>query len=390
MTAEFETFAKLIEENGQQQAAEQTAPDYQRVTVLGGGNDGRLLAALALAQNLSVTLFSAYGVELRAIRQAGGITLRGAGPIGTFQIDQDSTPSIHTTAELDYAVSSADLIFITGPVHKHRTYAMVLAEHIKEGQTLVFVSARTFAAFESCALLKVGGCMADITVIEAQTPPYWVQSDGNALILSPCSATVAAAIPGGRIAHVEALGKIFPRIDSVSTVLQSSLSDAGGAVEAVALMLANSMAAGEKQLPDGAVALAKNQTLESLCESDRVLSVVDAALDERRQVAARFGVRNLPDTAAWINAFAGGRCISGSDEATTMLRNAVSGSLIPLQSAGRMTGVKTPVTDSLITLAGALLGSDIATGGRRLESFNVTGADPDEVRRRMESLARGE
>lgn len=73
-----------------------------------------------------------------------------------------------------------------------------------------------------------------------------------------------------------------------------------------------------------------------------------------------------------------------------MLRNAVSGSLIPLQSAGRLTGVKTPVTDSLITLAGALLGSDIATGGRRLESFNVTGADPDEVRRRMESLARGE
>ena len=79
-------------------------PDYDRVAVLGGGEDARLIAALCVSTGAAVTLFSAYGAELDAMRSSSGISLRGAGPVGTYQVDRENAPSVQTTAELDAAV----------------------------------------------------------------------------------------------------------------------------------------------------------------------------------------------------------------------------------------------------------------------------------------------
>ena len=397
MSTEFEEFTTALEHSTRRDSAAGSQPEFSRVTVLGGGTEGRLLAALSLSQNRSVTLFSAYGTELNALRAAGGITLRGDGPIGTFQTDQSSSPSIQTTAELDSAVASADLIFLTGPVHKHRTYAMVLADHLKDGQTLVIAPGRTFAAFEICSLLKVGGCQADITVLEVQNLPYWVEADGNTLHLSECDGASGGALPADQTSHLDALRELLPNIKSASTVLQSSFSDGSGAVECVALMLGSSLvAAGTgKSLPAGAQPLPEREKFRTLLDSERSRSVVLHVLQERREVAKRYGIRNLPDDEIWINAHCGTEMGSGSrpipsaQDSLALLRDAVTGSLIPLQSAGRLADVATPATDSLITLAGALLGRNIAVAGRRLEAMGVTADDRDEARRIMESLARG-
>ena len=111
-------------------------PDYHNVAILGGGEDARLIAALCLSEGASVTLFSAYGAELDAMRATSGIALRGAGPVGSYHIDQAAGPSVQLTAELDRAVAGAEVIFLTGPIHKIRTYAMALADHLSEGQVL--------------------------------------------------------------------------------------------------------------------------------------------------------------------------------------------------------------------------------------------------------------
>lgn len=121
-------------------------PQLSQVAVLGGGPDARLIAALCLSNGAEVTLFSAYGTELEALRASSGITLRGAGPVGTYHVDRDAGPSVRLTAELDRAVTGAQVIFLTGPIHKQRTYAMVLADHLAEGQVLVLPQARSFGA----------------------------------------------------------------------------------------------------------------------------------------------------------------------------------------------------------------------------------------------------
>ena len=63
-----------------------------RVAVLGGGQEGRMLAAIALSEGAQVALFSAYGAELDAMK--GGIALRGAGPVGSYQVNADGAPSV--------------------------------------------------------------------------------------------------------------------------------------------------------------------------------------------------------------------------------------------------------------------------------------------------------
>ena len=396
MTTEFEDFSRAVEAHSKVALSSQAVPKFNRVTVLGGGDDGQLLAALSLAQNYNVTLFSAYGRDLNELHSTGGVTLRGDGPIGTFQTDQNDAPSIQTTAELDSAVKDADLIFLTGPVHKHRTYAMVLADHLRDGQTLVIAPARTFAAFDTRWMLRVCGSRADITVVEVANLPFWTKKVINTLHLTACAETMAAAIPTQRSTHVEALKSILPNLCTAPSAIFSSFSDGSGAVECAALALGLSRVAGRgDDLPPGAQPLEEKQTFRSLLKSGPVLEVVQRLLNERREVARRFGVRNLPDDDTWIQAHAGGddardgRPIPSHQESSAMLRCAVVGSLIPLQSAGQLTGVPTPVTDSLIVLSSALLGWELTTAGRALEKMGITSNSADEVRQEMELIARG-
>ncbi len=394
MSAEFEEFTKALEQRAEKDISN-PSPAFDQVAILGGGAHGKMLGALCLSQNRHVTLFSAYGSELNALRNAGGITIRGDGPVGTYQVDLDSSPSIQTTAELDFAVKSAQVIFLTGPVHKHRTYAMVLAEHLQDGQTLVVAPGRTFAALEVRTLLKVGGCRCDITVVEVQNLPYWSVTQGNVLNLSESGACTGAAIPGRRTDILTDLENILPNLVPAANMLHSSFADASGIVESVGLMFGESAAVGTgKSLPPGAEPLSEHQNFHSLLASPRSQSLVSAAFAERRQVASRFGVRNLPDDDQWRQMYAGGankiRFRPHDEQIATVLRNAVTGSLIPLQSAGRLAGVNTPVTDSLITVAGALLGNDVGAAGRRLESWGISANNADDARKTMESLARGE
>jgi len=155
MSEEFAAFTEAV-------TAASTVSDptavaaLSRVAVLGGGADARLIAALCLAAEAEVTLFSAYGTELELLRSSSGISLRGAGPVGTYQADREGVPSVQTTAELDRAVSGAEVIFLSGPIHKQRTYAMVLASHLSDGQILVMAPGRSLGALETAWFLRIG------------------------------------------------------------------------------------------------------------------------------------------------------------------------------------------------------------------------------------------
>ena len=396
MAAEFEEFTRAIARTGRSGLQEIDSIHFENVTVLGGGIDALQFAALSLAENRSVTLFSAYGAELKALRKAGGITIRGDGPVGTYQVDQASMPSIRTTAELDTAVNNADLIFMTGPIHKHRTYAMVLADHLADGQTLVIAPGRTFGSIESNWLLQVGGCRADIAIVEVQNLPFWAAQNNSALNLSACEQTTAAVMTTSKLSNLNALQSILPNIKPCQNVLHSSFADASGAVEAVALAIGNSLIArNQASMLPGAEPLEERNTFRALLEGERCRDVIEQLLQERRNVARLFGVRNLPDSTSWIEASAGTISGSGSrpvptqPQAFSMLSSAVIGSLIPLQSAGLLSGVPTPVTDSVVTLAGTLLKRDFPTAGRRLENMGIDGNGLDEVRRQIESVMKG-
>ena len=138
--------------------------------------------------------------------------------------------------------------------------------------------------------------------------------------------------------------------------------------------------------------LAENLTFRNLIGPQH-LTVIEALAEERRAVAHKFGVRNLPDTDAWLDMFAGSASGDGSRpvpdqaHATALVRCAVIGSLTPLVSAAGVAGVSVPATDGMIAMASAMLGADLATAGRKLGGIGIEAGDLDTARRTLETMA---
>jgi opine dehydrogenase len=390
--AGFEEFAEAVAARSHSDGPGD-APRYDRVTVLGGGADARLLAALCLAEGASVTLFSAYGDELAAL--ASGVALRGAGPVGSYQVDQERLPSIKTTAEIDSAVADAQVIFLTGPIHKQRTYAMVLADHLRDGQVLVLAPGRSLGALETAWLLRVGGVRADITLVETQGLPYWFEAAGSTLNLSPAATVSAATLPSGRNAVLAGLSRYLPNLAPALSTVHSGFADGSGLVEVPALLLGGpAVGDGGPDIPMGGVPLPENQSFRALIgpEHEAVISKLAA---ERADVGRVFGVRNLPSASDWIAIHAGAASGEGSRRVPTraqsaaILRDATIGSLVPLASAARIAGVSVPVTDGMITLVSSILGADIASAGRKLETVGIDATNIEQARRIMDDIAQG-
>ena len=62
---------------------------------------------------------------------------------------------------------------------------MVLADHLSDEQVLVLAPGRSLGALETAWFLRIGGCRADVTIVEAQGLPFFVQAEGAVLNLSP-------------------------------------------------------------------------------------------------------------------------------------------------------------------------------------------------------------
>ena len=134
-------------------------------------------------------------------------------------------------------VKDAEVIFLTGPVHKQRTYAMVLADHLKDGQVLVVAPGRSLGAIETAWLLRIGGCAADITIVEVQGLPYWYNESGSILTLSNAAPMPAATLPSNRSDVLNALKVYFHNLGGYDSVLTSGFLDGSAMIEIPTLIM---------------------------------------------------------------------------------------------------------------------------------------------------------
>lgn len=380
MTTEF---SELVAALGRPVPAAAAPGEPRRVTVLGAGPEGRALAAWLLAEGTpDVNLFTVYADEL-AVLGSGSVTLRGDGPIGTFRTGDGG---IKVTSVLDTAVADSDVLFVTGPVFKLRTYGMVLAPYLTERQALVVCPAQTFGGLEVDWWLTAGGRRDPSVMIEFGRVPFECEPTASALHLHRRPGVAVAARPAHRTGTLEWLQGVFPGLERRSTILHASFADGSGLVEVPALVIGGpAINDGGPDLLPGAVPLTAGVFRQLI--SPRVAEMVAALADERRLVANHFGVRDLPTTEEWIDQVAGGgapadsRPVPDRDGATALVRQGVLGSLVPLASAARVAGAAVPATQAIIQVVSSLVGADLASAGRRLETIGFADSDPDDVRR---------
>jgi len=206
---------------------------------------------------------------------------------------------------------------------------------------------------------------------------------------------VAATLPSGRNHIMEGISALLPNIRAVDSVLASGFADGSALVEFPALLMSGpALGEGGVTIPMGGTELEDTQSLATLIGPEQ-RNVIERLASERHEVAKSFGVRGLPSAAEWIDTHAGEtkgetrRWIPGPTEAKNLLRDGVIGSLVPLISAGRLAGHELPVTQSMITLASAVLGADVAAAGRRLDTIGIDARDIDTARQAMDAIAAG-
>lgn len=396
-TAEFQKMtASLAAPNAREKGgAVPLLPSVDRVTILGAGKDAQAIACQCLSEGAQVTMFSAYGSELEPLKAAGAVNVRGDGPVGNYQIDQEAVPSIRLTSELDGALAEAQVIFVTGPVLKQRTYSMVLAGHLRDGQILVLAPGRSLGAVEMEWYLRVGGNAARVSIVEPQALPWWVEKQGSTLHLSARGEAATGILPGGNQQVLTALKPYLPNSKAKTNVIQSGFADGSGLVDVPALMLGGpGMQPGGPELPVGAKPLDEQITFRNLLGANH-LAVIQSLAEERRTVAARWGIRDLPSDEEWLQVHAGAasgsgaRTVPSAEQAHALVRCAVIGSLVPLVSAAELADVSVPATRAMITLACSVLGGDLLNAGRRLDTIGLATKDLDGARRALETIAGG-
>ena len=194
---------------------------------------------------------------------------------------------------------------------------------------------------------------------------------------------------------MEGLAKILPNLDARLSVVSSGFADGSALVEFPALLMSGpALGSGAIPVPMGGKPLPQNESFRSLIgpEQERV---IENLADERAAVASAFGERGCPTAGEMIETYAGAlkgegrRPIPDQKAAKSLLRDGVIGSLVPLVSAARMSGVPVPVTQSMITLAEAVLGADVATAGRKLETIGIEATTTESARQAMDAIAGG-
>ncbi|MGE5575937.1 MAG: NAD/NADP octopine/nopaline dehydrogenase family protein [Syntrophothermus sp.] len=347
-------------------------PERPAFAVIGAGNGGQAMAAYLALKGHRVTLFNRSRPTLEKIGKRGGITLEGVltGFARGLELTDDPARAVH----------GADIVMVTTPAFAHRKLAASLAPHLVDGQIVVLNPGRTLGTVEFECELRANGCLADVTVAEAQSLLYACRAvePGLVKVFSIKRSVPLAAFPAERTGEVlEAINHIFPQFVPAPSVLHTGLGNIGAVFHPAPVIL-------------NAGRIESGQPFEHYREgiTPGVATVLEALDAERLEVAQAYGM-NLPSAREWLGETYGAtgdtlyaalqateayRGLSApGDFQTRYLREDVPASLVPIASLGREAGVATPVIDSIIMLASSLVKVDFWASGRTLDSLGLDG-----------------
>jgi opine dehydrogenase len=376
--------AAVTREVGASEAAAPNAPrrgpgrpaaGRMRVAVIGDEGVAAASAGHLALEGFDVTWASPRSAVLDPYRN--GVTLVGLG-VG----------HPHLTSSLDEAVSGAQLVLICTHATDHAAYADLLAPMLSQGQVVVLSPGRTGGALEFAHARAAHCPSVRIVIGETETAVYTPagRGSGRIEILAEKYTIRAAALPATdnqRLADV--LCQVYPQVTMAENVLDTSINNVGGVVHPAAMLL-NSYAT--EQAASGTPLIyyqdQVNPTVAAL-----VMERLDA---ERVAVGHALGVATVLSFTAWSQAcfhHAGpdirqtvstNPAYAGFGAPTSLLAlgfvdDEVRNSLVPLSDLGVLVGVATPMTDAVISLACAMLGTDFRAVGRTLRRLGLEGLD---------------
>ncbi|MFZ5825324.1 MAG: NAD/NADP octopine/nopaline dehydrogenase family protein [Bacillota bacterium] len=348
--------------------------------VLGAGHGGMALAGHLGLMGFPVRLWARDPHSLDVVQATGGVFLEGM-EVGFGPVEAQG--------DLQAALAGADLILVVVPASAHGEMARLCAPYLQDGQKVLLMPGRTAGAIEFTQTLRREGCFADVVVAEAQTFLYASRRVGpnTAHIFGIKRQVLAAALPAHRTCEVLDLMKpAFPQFMPAKWVWKTSMDNIGAIFHpAVALLNAGrieSTGGAFRHYSDG-ITRSVAHLLERLDEERiavaRALGV--GALTAREWLSEVYGV----ERSTLYEAIQATPAYEGVGAPPTLehryIWEDVPTGLVPIAELGRACGVLTPVTNTLIDLAGAIFGVNFWQMGRTLEKLGMVGWTPEQISR---------
>lgn len=336
----------------------------EEITILGAGHQGLAMAAHLSVNGISCNLWNRSENHICDIKESKQIRCTGILD-GCFEINKIST-------NIEDVLTKK--IMITTPSSAHRDLAALLAPYVDNSFTIILNPGRTFGILDFLYTLKRCGCQKLPCVAETQTIIYTCRRDSyNSVRLFALKENIPISTMKNKdINHVltaipECIRKHFVPVNSY---METSMDNVGMVLHSVPVLMNVGWIEN------------KNVQFEYYYDgiSQSIASVLEKLDKERLAVAKALGypVESLIE---WLHRtyqtegnnlyehLQSNRYYRGIDAPKSIkhryLEEDIPNGLVPLEDIGKMFGVLTPVTTSIISFANIVMDCDYRKTGRR-------------------------
>ncbi len=345
------------------------------LTVIGAGNSGLAMSAHIAADGHEVRLWNRSEQTIDILMDTKLAHLSGV-------LNTDATLAMVTT-DIKEAILGSKLILITTPASSHRELAYLMAPYLEVGCDIVLNPGRTFGAIEFYSVIQKLRPGFICTVAETQTIIYTCRKIG------PSSVNVLALKSGVQIAtfdpvDTKALISRLPRciqayLIPAKSMIETSLGNVGMILHCLPFVINISRV--ESGHPF-------KYYIDGITPS--VAKLLEKADSERLAVGRRLGVE-LESCKTWMkrtynlegddlySVIQANEAYATIDAPANMVHRYIFEDipcgLVPLEVAGHLLDVATPVVTMILDFATHLLDQDFRLEGRNLEFLQTT-VDP--------------
>ena len=350
------------------------ADQSARWAIIGMGMGGKGLAAeLGGVMGYRLRVHDIVEDEIRDIGLHGGLKVQGR--------EGDFAPVEMATTELGEAVDGAQVIIVCTWGTAHARVATDLAPLLVDGQLILLIDGNAAGALVVRNALKLAGCTADVDIAQVDGYPYMmtVLAPDSVLLTTNKEELLVAALPASRNDAVMAvIGDAFPMVKPAPNILHISF-DRAGLLHVPAMVTNVGFVESDREYHHYADGMTPS-----------VIRLVEALDAERIAVAQAYGIPIEPIDDWIFSTFS----VKGDSLYETIqlmavthyqycprprsldyrfLSQDVSCISVTTAALGDVAGVDTPITDSVITMSGALTGTDYWKTGRNLENLGLAG-----------------
>lgn len=355
-----------------------------KITVIGCGNGAFATAAELSSRGYEITLYvqEKHRDNFDAIRENKIIMCKGKGPNGPVKIHK-------ITHDVEVAMKDPDLIIPVLPSFAHEDVAKTIAPYIKKESKVFLSPGSTGGALVFAKVFRDFGKLEGVKLAEVHTLPYTARRFGeNGVNITLITKVMYfAAFPAKYNQEMyDLIHSIYPNIQLMTDCLETGLNNGNGTTHPAPVILN----AGKIEY------YGKHYHYkEGITPS--VGNVVQLIDDERKKICHALGYQEIDikdrlyqmgycprkDTVY--------ECIQGSKEIFLPLEgpNDLNGryltedgpyTLVCMASLAQAIGIKTPLMESVVNLAGALKGEDYWSIGRTLDKIGLQGMSIDQIR----------